>query len=73
MRLYAVRNKDTGKLLLSPTLAKELTIPSRKFWERKSDCENAVRRANKGPFVNGAYTYTNLFEMVTFELVEIKE
>ena len=69
MRLYAVREKSTGKLVTG------LTNPSHKFWERKSDCENAVRRANRGPFVNGAYTYTNLFDMVTFELelVEVKE
>lgn len=59
MRLYAVRNKDTGKLVTG------LTNPSHKFWERKSDCENAVRRAS--------YFCPDLFEMVTFELVEVKE
>jgi len=67
MKLYAVRNKETGKL------ATGLTSPSHKFWERKSDCENAVRRANKGPFVNGQYIYNDLFEIVTFELVEVNE
>lgn len=67
MKLYAVRNKETGRLVTG------LTNPSHKFWERKSDCENAVRRANKGPFVNGTHIYNNLFEMVTFELVEVTE
>ena len=65
MRLYAVRNKDTGKLLLSPTLAKELTIPSRKFWEFKGYCEEAIKYGKK--------LGLNNLEIVTFELVEIKE
>ena len=38
MRLYAVRNKDTGKLV------KGLTNPSRKFWEVRKYCEDAIKR-----------------------------
>ena len=67
MKLYAVREIQTGKLVTG------LTNPSHKFWERKSDCENAVRRANKGPFINGSYIMNNNFEMVIFEIVEVKE
>ena len=65
MRLYAVRNKDTGKLLLSPTLEKSLIIPSRKFWEVKGYCEDAIKHGKK--------LGLNNLEIVTFELVEIKE
>ena len=65
MRLYAVRNKDTGKLLLSPTLEKRLIIPSRKFWEFKEYCEDAIK--------HGKQLGLNNLEIVTFELVEVKE
>lgn len=59
MRLYAVRNKDTGKLI------KGLTNPSHKFWEVKGYCEDAIK--------NGSKLGLNNLEIVTFELVEIKE
>ena len=59
MRLYAVRNKDTGKLV------KGLTNPSHKFWEVKGCCEEAIKRGKQLGLDN--------LEIVTFELVEIKE
>lgn len=65
MKLYAVRNKETGELVSG------LTNPSHKFWERKADCENVVRRANKKVRFSGFDSLS--FEMVTFELVEVNE
>ena len=59
MRLYAVRNKDTGKLI------KGLTTPPHRFWEVKGYCEKAIKR--------GKQLGLNNLEIVTFELVEIKE
>lgn len=60
MRLYAVRNKDTGKLI-----ARGLTNPPHKFWEVKGYCEDAIKHGKKLGWDN--------LEIVTFELVEIKE
>ena len=59
MRLYAVRNKDNGKLI------KSLTNPSHMFWEVKGYCENTIKR--------GKELGLNNLEIVTFELVEVKE
>lgn len=59
MRLYAVRNKDTGKLV------KGLTNPPHKFWEVRKYCEDAIKHGRK--------LGLNNLEIVTFELVEVKE
>lgn len=61
MRLYAARDKNTGKLVSG------ITNPSHKFWQRQSDCESAIRRYN-----NSRYKGYDL-ELVTYELVEVKE
>ena len=34
MRLYAARDKNTGKLVSG------ITNPSHKFWQRQGDCES---------------------------------
>lgn len=59
MKLYAVRNKDTGKLVTG------LTKPSHKFWEFRAYCEDAIK--------HGKELGLNNLEIVTFELVEVKE
>lgn len=58
--IYAVRNKNTGKLV------SDLTSKSKKFWLRKADAENAIY----SPYYH--YKTCDL-ELVTYELVEIKE
>lgn len=65
MKLYAVREKSTGKLV------RGFSNPSRKFWERKADCENAVKRKDKKERMFG-FDSSN-FEVVAFELVEVTE
>lgn len=58
--IYAVRNKNTGKLV------SDLSSKSKKFWWRKADAEKAIH----SPYCH--YKTCNL-ELVTFELVEVKE
>lgn len=57
--IYAVRNKNTGKLV------SDLTYKSKKFWLRKADAENAM--------YNPYHYKTCDLELVTFKLVEVKE
>ena len=59
MKLYAVRNKDTGKLVT------RLTNPSHKFWEINGYCKDAIK--------HGRNLGLNNLEIVTFELVEVTE
>ena len=61
MRLYAARDKNTGKLVSG------ITSPSHKFWQRETDCRNAISRYNSRRYKN----YD--LELVTYELVEVKE
>lgn len=63
MRLYAARDKNTGKLISG------ITNPSHKFWQRQGDCESAIRRYNSDRYKRGNYD----LELVTYELVEVKE
>ena len=63
MRLYAARDKNTGKLVSG------ITNPSHKFWQRQGDCESAIRRYNCDRYKRGNYD----LELVTYELVEVKE
>lgn len=60
MVLYAVRDKDTGKLVSN------LTNPRRKYWDRK---QNALSAMSGNNYVNRVLR-RNL-ELVTFELVEV--
>lgn len=64
MRLYAARDKNTGKLVSG------ITSPSHKFWQRKGDCENVIEKYNK----NKKWNRTNYdLELVTYELIEVKD
>lgn len=63
MRLYAARDKNTGKLVSG------ITNPSHKFWQRQKDCENAIKNYN---YYNRHYKKYDL-ELVVFELTEVKE
>lgn len=63
MKLYAARDKNTGKLVSG------LTNPSHKFWHRRGDCEVAIRRYNESKYKRGNYD----LELVVYELVETKE
>lgn len=63
MKLYAARDKNTGKLVTG------LTSPSHKFWHRREDCEVAIRRYYERRYRRGNYD----LELVVYELVEVKE
>lgn len=63
MRLYAARDKNTGKLVSN------ITNPGHRFWRRQGDCENAIRNYNH---YSRNYKKYDL-ELVTYELVEVKE
>ena len=63
MKLYAVRDRKTGKLV------NNITNPKRRFWEEKYRCENACRCPNPYQFTGDK----NDLEMVEFELVEDQE
>lgn len=58
--IYAVRDKNTGKLV------SDLSSRSKKFWLRKADAVAAIH----SPYCH--YETCDL-ELVTFELVEVKE
>ena len=63
MKLYAARDKNTGKLVTS------LTNPSHKFWHRRADCEVAINRYNSDRYKRHNYD----LELVVYELIEVKE
>ena len=63
MKLYAARDKNTGKLVTG------LTSPSHKFWHRRKDCEGAIHRYNNDRYKRHNYD----LELVTYELVEVNE
>ena len=62
MRLYAARDKKTGKLVSG------ITNPSHKFWQSKGTCQRAIDNYN---FYHRNSKMYDL-EIVEFELVEIK-
>ena len=63
MKLYAVRDRKTGKLV------NNITNPKRRLWEDKYRCENACRCPNPYKFTGNK----NDLELVEFELVEDQE
>ena len=63
MKLYAARDKNTGKLV------SDLTNPSHKFWHRREDCAAAIRRYYERRYRRSNYD----LELVVYELVETKE
>lgn len=60
-KLYAVRDKETGKLV------SDLTSPSRTYWKQKGAALAAWAR----PFYRNYKA--NQLELVCFELVEVKD
>lgn len=54
-KIYAVRNKSTGQLV------SDLTNPRKKYWDKKSFAESAMRRDVRS------------LELVVFKLVEVKD
>ena len=63
LKLYAARDKNTGKLV------SKITKPGHKFWQRRWDCKSAIDRYNCSSYKRGNYD----LELVEFELVEVKE
>ena len=63
MKLYAARDKNTGKLVTG------ITNPSHKFWQRRGDCQYAINRYNGDKYKRGNYD----LELVTYELVEVED
>ena len=61
MRLYAARDGETGKLVCN------ITNPGHRFWLRKGDCENAIRRHMVAPWRK--YKSLDLVEFDLFERV----
>lgn len=59
--LYAVRDKNTGKLVSN------ITNPSRKYWTRKGNAISAIENYKSR---YGAYDNREL-ELVTFKLIEV--
>ena len=60
--LYGARDTSTGKLVSN------ITSPRKKFWQRKDDCQVAIRKATQGCWKK----YDSL-ELVTFKLVEVED
>ena len=65
MFIYAVRDKNTGKIV------KDITNPGHKFWEVKGYCQKAIDNYNKGNYYRRRNPKYDL-EMVTYELVEVQ-
>jgi hypothetical protein len=72
-RLYAAREIETGKLV------SYITNPRRKYWDRKANAEKAINAYNRRYANKEFITYHenrgmySTLELVTFELVEVKE
>ena len=66
MFLYAVRDKNTGKIV------KDITNPGHKFWEVKGYCQKAIDNYNEGNYYSRRNPKYDL-EMVTYKLVEVSE
>lgn len=61
MKLYAARDKNTGKLVSN------ITNPSRKFWQRRRDCIKAIN--SESYYRQKDYD----LELVVFELIEVED
>ena len=66
-RLYAAREIDTGKLV------SDITNPRRKYWDRKANAEKAINAYNNQRGCRYNKGNHGKLELVTFELVEVKE
>ena len=73
MYLYGARDTVTGKLV------SDITNPKRKYWDKKGNAVKAIDAYNKR-YANKTFSsYSvnrgmhNTLELVTFELVEVKD
>lgn len=64
LKLYAIRNKSTGKLV------NNITYKPKRFWERRADAINALEKANNRNF---RWCEELKLELVTFKLVEVTD
>ena len=59
-KLYAARDTKTGKLV------SDITNPKRKFWQRRGNCEEAIRKAKRWqPWYELELVTLNVVEEVT--------
>ena len=70
--IYGARDTATGKLV------SDITNPCRKYWDKKGNAQKAIDYYNSGYANRKLSSCTNkgehgLIELVTFELVEVKE
>ena len=65
--LYSARDTSTGKLV------SDITSPGKRYWQRKEAAEEAIYKYNnKLNYYGRARRYGKL-ELVTWELVEVKD
>ena len=65
--LYGAREIDTGKLV------SDITNPRRKYWDRKGNAVKAIDAYNNHDCWRYNKGNHGRLELVTFELVEVKE
>lgn len=68
--IYGARDIDTGKLV------SDITNPRRKYWDKKGNAEKAIDHYNRTRGLKGYNRNKGdhgELELVTFELVEVKE
>ena len=63
--LYGARDTLTGKLV------SDITNPSKKYWQRKAACKEAIDNFNSGRTYYGRRGNHGKLELVTFKLVEV--
>ena len=72
LRLYAARDTTTGKLV------SDITNPRRKYWDKRGNAVSAIDYYNRNCANKVRHGYGNkgvhgTIELVTFELVEVKD
>ena len=71
-RIYGARDTTTGKLV------SDITNPRRKYWDKKGNAQKAIDYYNRGYANKKLQPFDNkgehgIIELVTFELVEVKD
>ena len=66
MKLYAVRDKETQKLV------NNITNPSHKFWAKRGTAQNAILALDNNFHGRKLGKTSKDFEVVEYELVEVK-
>ena len=65
--LYSAGDTSTGKLV------SDITSPGKKYWQRKEAAEEAIYKYNNNLNYYGRAKRYGKLELVTWELVEVKE